>query len=97
MCAVLCSSSSDHDLSISCRSRQPVSPGLFELFSFPTFGDTIQQSKVVPMITQKRPDQKQDAEDQFSSAQGLLMPALPPGSIYSDGEVHVLGPLQKMR
>lgn len=49
------------------------------------------------MITRKRPDQKQDNGKQSSSAQRLLIPALPPGSIYSDEEVRVLGPWQKMR
>src|SRR5512146_2145773 len=53
--------------------------------------------KVIPMITRKRPDQKQDNGKQSSSAQRLLIPALPPGSIYSDEEVRVLGPWQKMR
>ncbi len=49
------------------------------------------------MITQERPDQQQCAEDQSRSAQDQLIPALPPGSIYSDEEVLVLGPWQKMR
>jgi phosphatidylglycerophosphate synthase len=49
------------------------------------------------MITQERPDQKQCHEAQSFSAQDQLIPALPPGSIYSDAEVLVLGPWQKIR
>ena len=44
------------------------------------------------MITQERPTQKQCDEAQSVSAKGQPGPALPPGSIYSDEEVLVLGP-----
>ncbi len=49
------------------------------------------------MITRERPDQKPCDEKQSFSAQEPLVLALPPGSIYSDEEVLVLGPWQKMR
>ena len=49
------------------------------------------------MISQRPPDQKQRDEAQSYSAQDQPIPALPPGSIYSDEEVLVLGPWQKMR
>jgi phosphatidylglycerophosphate synthase len=49
------------------------------------------------MITQKRPDQQQGDEDQCRPVQDQHLLALPPGSIYSDEEVLVLGPWQQMR
>lgn len=49
------------------------------------------------MIIQERPDQKQCDEAQSVSAEDQPGPALPPGSIYSDEEVLVLGPWQKIR
>ncbi len=49
------------------------------------------------MMTQERTGKKQCEEDQTLSAQDQHVPALPPGSIYSDEEALVLGPWQKMR
>jgi phosphatidylglycerophosphate synthase len=49
------------------------------------------------MITQERPDQQAYAEGQSSTAQEQRGPSLPPGSVYSDGEVLVLGPWQRVR
>lgn len=49
------------------------------------------------MITLERPDQQQGDEDQRRSGQDHSIPALSPGSIYSDEEALVLGPWQKMR
>lgn len=49
------------------------------------------------MITRERPDQRQYDEDQCHSDQDRRIPALPPGSIYSDEEALMLGPWQQMR
>ena len=49
------------------------------------------------MITRERLDQQQGDEYLSGSDQDHAIPALPPGSIYSDEEALVLGPWQKMR
>ncbi len=49
------------------------------------------------MISDERTRQKQSSDDQSLSAQDQRIPALPPGSIYSDEEVLVLGPWQQVR
>ena len=49
------------------------------------------------MITQERTQQKQSNSDQSFSDGHQHVSALPPGSIYSDEEVLVLGPWQQMR
>jgi phosphatidylglycerophosphate synthase len=49
------------------------------------------------MMILGRPDQQQGDEGRSRSNRGQHVPALPPGSIYSDEEALVLGPWQKMR
>jgi phosphatidylglycerophosphate synthase len=49
------------------------------------------------VITQERTQQKQNRSNQAFSGAYQHIPTLPPGSIYSDEEVLVLGPWQKMR
>ncbi len=49
------------------------------------------------MIADQPQDQNQRDEAQSSSIRDQSTPALPPGSIYSDEEVIVLGPWQKIR
>ena len=49
------------------------------------------------MITQERTQQKQSGSNQALSSEDQHISALPPDSIYSDEEVLVLGPWQKMR
>jgi phosphatidylglycerophosphate synthase len=49
------------------------------------------------MFTQEHPDQQQYDEKQSLSVENQPLPALPPGSIYSDEEILVLGPWQRLR
>lgn len=49
------------------------------------------------MIPRERTDQRQRGEDLCQPARDQHTPSLPPGSIYSDVEVLVLGPWQKIR
>lgn len=49
------------------------------------------------MITQERPQQEQTGNNQDFTGGDQHIPALPPGSIYSDEEALVLGPWQKVR
>lgn len=49
------------------------------------------------MLTQEQPDQQYSQENHFASIEEHPLPALPPGSIYSDEEVRVLGPSQRLR
>lgn len=49
------------------------------------------------MITEERTQQKQSGSNQAFSGVEQHIPTLPPGSIYSDEEVLVLGPWQQMR
>jgi len=49
------------------------------------------------MITQEQPERQQCKEDQSLSVEQQPPSVLPPGSIYSDEEVLILGPWQKMR
>ena len=49
------------------------------------------------MITQERTQQKQSGSNQALAREAQHISRLPPGSIYSEEEVLVLGPWQKMR
>lgn len=49
------------------------------------------------MLTQEHPDQKCSQANHFTSVEEPSLPTLPPGSIYSDEEVRVLGPSQQLR